>query len=189
MPPATGIDPVSTTLAAAQGVLGTVQTITGSIKANRLVKQLTAFHTPDEAFKLLNATESMASQGFDAFTLKYMTDNVNRAASGALGTAARLGADPNDLSAILGQQADNILKIGAENHDRNMANFSRYLGALENIGANREAEQISKNNLIKDKIQAAVGDKQAGLQNLQNAANAYISMRTANKTSKLFTNS
>lgn len=169
-----------------QAVLGAGQAVGGSIRAKKLGKQLTAFHTPDEAYKLLNATESLASQGYDAFTLNYLTNNVNKSTAANLGAAMRLGADPNDLSAILGQNIDSIMKIGAENHDKNMANFSRYLSALDMIGQNKEAEWASRQNMIKDKIAQATGDKAQGMQNVQNGLNLAASAYSADQTNDLY---
>jgi hypothetical protein len=61
-------NPIAGGIAGLQAVFGIAQSIIGTSKANKLSKQLTAFSTPEEAYKILNATKSMAQQGFDAFT-------------------------------------------------------------------------------------------------------------------------
>lgn len=181
--------PVAAAAAGVQGVLGVAQMIQGSIQQKKLMRQIKPFETPEEVTKILNATQSAAQGGYDPFTLSYMTNQVDRAASEAMGTAARLGADPNDLSSLLDQRIQGIMKIGAENANLNMANVSRYLGALEVVGDNKEAEWASEQNIIKDRLQAANQNKQAGLQNLGGAMNAAISLSSAAKTANIGTTS
>jgi hypothetical protein len=136
---------------------------------------------------MLQAAQSGAQQGYDAFTLNYLTSGINKAAAASLGTAARLGADPNQLSGILDQRIQGLLKVGSDNHLLNMQNFSRYMGAVEMMGQNKTAEWQSGQNLIKDRLQAANANKQAGLQNMGSAANAFISMDAARRTERLYT--
>lgn len=178
--------PLLGAISGVQGVMGAVQSITGNIKMKNLQKQVKSFQTPEEAYKVLNSLESAASSGFDAFTLNYMTNNINRTTAASIGAATKLGADPNDLSSLLAQNVDYIMKVGADNHDRNMANFGRYVGGLEYIAKNKEAEWASEQNILKDKIQAAAGNKAAGMQNIQNAVNTVTSLYAADKTAKLY---
>lgn len=177
---------VGPALAAAQGVLGLVQTISGANKSKQLMQQRQAYQTPEEYFKILNATASNAGQGFDPFSLNFMTGQTDRAFTTGLGTATRLGADPNDLSGLFDQKMQGIFKIGAENAQLNMDNFSKYLSALDVIGQNKAAEQKSQQDLIKDQLQAASAEKQSGIQNISNAANAYLGFSSANQAAKLY---
>lgn len=179
--------PVLPALAIGQGVLGTIQSIGGNERAKRLMQQRTAYKTPEEYFDILNAVENRAQSGFDAFTLNYLTNQTDRAFDSTLDAAVRLGADPNQLSAAFDQKMQSIMKIGSENARLNMDNFSRYLGALESIGESRTAEWQSQQDLLKDKQQAAAMDKQAGLQNIFGAANAFLANDSATDIKKLFT--
>ena len=186
MPDATEIDPVSGTLAAAQTVMGIVQSISGGIKANKALRERKAFKTPQEAAKILNASESMASQGLDPFTLNYLTGEVNRSTAKTLGIAERLGADPNVLSSILQTNIEGLMKIGAENHAQNMKNFGQYLGALDMMSKNKEAEWASQQDIVKDRLQQAAALKGAGMANIGSAANAFISISSADRIANLY---
>jgi hypothetical protein len=119
--------------------------------------------------------------------LDYLTDQSNKATSSAVATAAKLGADPNTLSSLLNQNFNNILKIGAENHDRNMQNFSNYLSSVDMISKNKEAEWASRQDIIKNKMASAQSTRDAGMANIGSAANALISLEAAGKTRSLFT--
>ena len=79
------------------------------------------------------------------------------------------------------------MKIGAENHALNMENFGRYLSAVDVVAQNKAAEQKSKQDMIKDDLQSANAEKQAGIQNITNAANAFIGTQAAGKTGNLYT--
>jgi hypothetical protein len=168
--------PVTATMVAGgvQGVLGAVQSISGSIRAKRLSRRLRPFKTPNEAYKVLNATEQAAQSGYDPTTLKYLTDNIGKSTAASLGAATRLGANPNQLSAILDNQIEQIMRVGAGNHQLQMTSFSRYLGALEMVGKNKEAEWASEQNILKNQIQQASQDKRAGMQNAINGVNAVL---------------
>ncbi len=157
-----------------QGVLGVTETIINSIKAKKLTKRLKPLKTSEKRYNILNATEQAAMGGFDPITLKFLTDQTGRGTAGVLGAATRLGADPNQLSAILDQNIQATMRIGAENHEKQMTNFVRYLGALEMVGGAEEAEQVSKNNIIKNQLKQAAEGKKEGVQNLFGGANAML---------------
>lgn len=173
-------------LAAAQAALGAGQMITGAGRAKRLMQQRTAYKTPEEYFKILQATQSMASSGFDAFTLNYLTNQTDRAFSQQLGVAERLGANPNDLSALFDQKLQGVMKIGAQNHALNMANIEKFFTAMDVIGQNKAAEWKSQQDIIKDQLQSAAEDKKAGLQNMFGSFNAAISSWASDKTMDLY---
>lgn len=180
------VDPVSAGIAGVQAIAGTIQTISASNKIKKLLAQRTAYKTPEEYFDILNATQSMAQNGYDPVTLDYLTNQNDRSLSSSLSAATRLGADPNQLSALFDQSVQNIFKIGAENAQLNMKNFSRYLDAMDVIGQNKAAEWSSEQDIIKDKLQAASAEKAAGIQNIGSAANAAISMSAASQTADLY---
>lgn len=173
-------------LTAGQGILGAIQADKGDERTKALLRKRKAFQTPEEIFDILQATESRASTGYDPATLSYLTGETDRAFNSSLETARLLGADPNTLGAAFDQKVTSIMKIGAENHALNLENFNRYLGAKELVAANDAAEQKSKQDLLKDDIQAAVADKQAGVQNVGNAINSTIGLISAGKTEELY---
>lgn len=178
--------PVGAGLAVAQGAFGIVQTISAAAKMKKLLAQRTTYKTPKEYYEILQATQNMAQQGYDPNTLNYLTNQTDRAFSSTVGAATRLGANPNNLSALFDQKMQQVMKIGAENHELNMKNLSMFLGAKDTIGQNMIAEWRSREDLIKDKMQAAGADKQAGLQNIGSAANAGISLASSSATSNLY---
>lgn len=157
-------------LAAAQGALGLVQSISGQNKMNKYQSQLQPYQTPEEIYKIVEAATSRASGGLSPDTLAYMTGQVDRGFGSAINAATMLGADPNDLSRLLDQKIDATFKIGAENQMENMRNFDRYLSANQLLADNLAAEQKSKQDLVKDQLQAAQYNKASGLQNLGEAA-------------------
>lgn len=173
-------------LAGAQGIMGGIQAIGGAKRAKKLMAQRTPYKTPEEVFKQMQLAQSMAGQGYDAFTLNYLTGNIDRAFSEGAGVAKRLGADPNALSGMLSQRMQSIMQVGAGNaqaHQNNLKNFSAMLGV---IGANKTAEWKSEQDIIKDKLQQAATDKQQGMANITSAANALIGITSAKATADLY---
>lgn len=180
------IDPVTAGIQAAQTAIGLIQTISANAKIKKLMGQRVGYKTPKEIFKLLNASKSLASQGFDPATLSYMNSQVDRDMGATLGVATRLGANPNQLSAIFDQAIQARMKIGAANHAKNLENFGKYMGALEVVAANDAAEQKSRDDMIKDQIQAAAGNKNQGAQNIGNAFNSFLSAYASGKIGQLY---
>lgn len=185
---AASVNPVGLAITGAQAAMGIIQTISGKSKMNKLMGQRKAYSTPQEYYDMLQATQSMAQQGYDAFTLNYLTGQAERGMGAALGDATRLGANPNDLGALYDRFEQGIMKIGAENHALNMENFSKYLSAKDIIGQNKAAEWKSQQDIIKDKMQAAGAEMQAGVQNIGSAANAGISLSASKGVSDLYKN-
>lgn len=179
------LDPISTALASAQTAMGIIQTITGDAKTKRLMGQRRAYKTPEEIYKILQATEQ-AMGGYDPTTLNFLTNQTDRAFDQATGSAVRLGANPNDLSSLFDQKIQGIMKIGADNHAINMEQFGKYLSALDVVASNKAAEQKSQQDIIKDKLASASAEKAAGIQNLGSAANAFIGLDASSKTSDLY---
>lgn len=177
---------ISGGMAAVQGALGIVQTIAADAKLKRLRAKRTAYKTPEEYYEIMQAAQSMAQSGFDPFTLNFLTNQTDRAFSSSVGAATRLGANPNDLSMLLDNKMQGVMKIGAENHRLNMENFSRFLSAKDVIGQNKAAEWKSQQDMIKDDMQAAAADKAAGIQNIGSAANSAISLGASSQTSDLY---
>lgn len=180
------LNPIGLALGGAQTAFGIVQKLSADAKLKKLLSRRKAFTTPDEVFKMLNATESRASQGYDPATLQYLTNELDRASGSAVGVAARMGADPNVISAIFDQKVQGLMKIGAENHVLNTENWSRYLGALGIVGENKTAEWKSQQDIIKDQIQATVGNKEAADKNISGGINNVLSTLSAGKISSLY---
>lgn len=178
------LDPFSTVLAGAQTAAGLIQTISGANKTKSLLAQRSAYKTPEEIYKILNLTLSGA--GGDTITRDFQTNQIDRAFSQTLGTATRLGADPNDLSSLFDEKINGLMKVGQEFHASNMESMSKVLSAYNLISDNKAAEWSSQQDILKDKLQSASQEKAAGIQNLGSAANAFIGLSAASKTGDLY---
>lgn len=174
-------------LGLAQTVVGGVQAIAGAGRSQRLRQQRRAYQTPEEINQILQLTENLSQQGYDPATLQYLTDQTDRSYNKALGVAERLGADPNVLAGLFDQKVNDVMRIGAENHERNMANIGKYLGALDTVAANKAAEQKSQQDIIKDELQAAGANQQAGFQNIIGGINTGLAGYNYEGIKKLFT--
>lgn len=164
--------------AAVAGVAGLVQGVGGLIQQgrankqlNKLFKQRTAFETPSEIFDILQMNQYASQTGFGADTMDFLTGQADRGLSSSLGTAQRLGADPNAIGGILDSHFKNIFKIGSEDELLKMKKFDSLLNATQLLAANKEAEWLSKENILKDKMAALATKVDAGRQNLQSGAN------------------
>lgn len=180
--------PIGIGLSAAQTALGLVQAISGDQKMRELLDQREAYVTPDEIYDILNATASRASSGYDPTTLNYLTNQADRSFSSSLDAATLLGADPNQLSDLFDQRMQASFKIGAENQLLNMRNFENFLKAESVVADNKAAEQKSQQDILKDKLQAAGLNKQAGLQNIGSGVNAALNVASAYGTAGLYGN-
>lgn len=148
--------------AAVQFGLGVVQGIGGLIgkdkaqdEIERLNAQRKAFVTPEAVFQQLQATQQNAQTGFGAETLNYLTNTADNAFSSGIGAIGLAGGDSNSMSALFDQRINESMRIAGQDTATRMANFSKYLGALNTVAENDAAEQVSRDNLIKDRIQAA----------------------------------
>lgn len=177
--PATTSEIVGLGLGALQTGVGIVGDIINKGKQKKYLSQLKPYQTPQEIYDVLNATENNASQGYDPFTLNYLTNQTDQAFSTGINAATQLGADPNTLSSLFGQKLDATMAIGAQNHNLNMQNFAQYLTALNTVASNKAAEQKSKQDLIKDKLQAVGLNLQQGNQNISGGLNTILSSLSA----------
>ncbi len=162
-------------LGAIEAGIGIAQGIKAKKEAKKLLSQRKAYQTPDEIAQILQATQANAQQGYDATTLNYLTNQTDQAFSSGLDSAVKLGADPNDLSSLFGQKINAIMKIGVDNHQLNMQNFSQYLGALNTVAANKAAEQKSQQDILKDKIAATGVQMNAATGNISEGINTALS--------------
>lgn len=166
---------------AGAALLGAVQTGIGLVKGGKAKNDFEAamklrkpFETPDELYKLLQATQNNAQSGFDAETLDYLTSESDRAFTGSLTTTQRMGGTPNDASALFDQKLQGIMKIGAQNHALNLENFSKYLGALNTMADSKAAEWASQQDILKDRLQAANANRAAAAKNVEGGLNTII---------------
>lgn len=173
--------------------IGGIQAIIGAGQANRanedlkkLFSQRKAFKTPAEIFEILNMQQFNAAEGFSDDTTSYLTGQAGAGLAAGLGTASRLGADPNNLSGIIDSYYADIFKIGAESDLVKMKKFDSLTSALQLVAQNKEAEQVSADNLIKDQMQAAAARLNAGQQNIQSGLNASINSLTTLAMSDLY---
>lgn len=141
------------------GLVQTIGNIIGKAKSkdeiNKLLAQRKAFVTPDEVYKLVNAATQ--KQGGDQEMVNLLTSQADSTFSQVLGTSALLGGSPNDFAKLFNQRVMTSTAIAEKNHAVSMANFSMLMDAWKTLAANKEAEWVSRDNLLKDRIQAAAG--------------------------------
>lgn len=171
------VDPV-TAITVGSSVVKTIGGLFGKDNAQdemkRLQAQVKSYQTPDEIFKIVQASQNNASQGLDAETLNYETTQIDRGFTSGLNTMLRLGGDPNDAAALYDQKIRATLKVGSDNHAENMKNFQIYLNSLGTLAANKAAEQKSKQDIIKDQIQATAGQINESNKDIWNGVNGVI---------------
>lgn len=178
--------PVGLALGGLQTALGIYQGIAGDARAQRVMRKRRAFQTPEEILDLAKFDQSQVGSGLDPQTLQYLTGNADNALSTSLNTAARLGADPNQLSNLLDQRFQQNLSIGAQNQLENMKKFSTYRDSLQILAANDAAEQKSREDLLKDQLQAASAMQQQAVPNVLGGGNTILNTLSAAKTAELF---
>lgn len=161
-------------LGAAQLGIGLAEKSKASKDAAKALGQRRAYQTPEEIYKVLNATEQRAQSGFDPQTLQYLTTETDRSFDASLSNLQLLGGDPNSESALFNDKMNSIMKIGAENHSQNLQNFNQYLSALSSLGQSKDAEFFSQQNLVKDAQQAAAFDKQVATKQISEGLNTTI---------------
>ena len=175
-------------LLAIGAVAGAVQAIGGLIGAkknnaalDRLFKQRKKFQTPSEIYDIVNMTQNNQA-GYSPETLSYLTDQADTGLSSALGTATRLGADPNQLGSELDSYFKDIFKIGSDNELIKMKKFDSLINATQLLANNKEAEWASGENLIKDQMAAQAAKLANSQQNIQSGLNAIIDVSAAAAT-------
>lgn len=173
--------------------IGAIQTISGLVGQGRakrrmedLQSQRRAYQTPDEVFQILQATQQNAQTGLGAETLRYLTGQNDRALSTSINTANLLGGDANDLGALLERSMQQSMAIAGQDTAMRMENFGKYLGAVNTVAENRAAEWQSRENMLKDQIQAASAEGANATQNLQSGVNAGLGALAANSQMKIF---
>lgn len=178
-------------LAIGEAALGAVQTGIGIVKSigskkriNKLIGQIDPYSTPDAFYQGLNLTESRA-QG-DTITRQFQQDQLDNAFAGYLGAATNLGADPNQLSAAFGQKIQGLMQVGEQFHQSNTQAFSAMLAGYNALAENKTAEQVSKNDIIKNRIQAENANFKTANDNIGNGLNTLLASLSANGMMDLF---
>jgi hypothetical protein len=173
-------------IGAAQLGIGLAEKDAAKKDAAKALSKRRAYQTPEEVYKILNATEQNAQSGFDPSTLQYLTNQTDQSFDAALSTSEKLGGDPNNLSALFNDKISSIMKIGAENHAQNLNNFNAYLGALGTLGQSKDAEFFSQQNLVKDAQQAAAYDKQVATGQISAGLNTGLASLSALEQEQLY---
>lgn len=178
-------------IAGGEAALGAIQTGIGIVKSigskrriNRLIDKINPYTTPDAFYQGLNLTESRA-QG-DTITRQFQQDQLDNAFSGYLGAATSLGADPNQLSAVFGQKIQGLMQVGQQFHQSNTEAFSAMLAGFNALAENKTAEQVSKNDLIKNRIQAENANFKTANDNIGNGLNTLLASLSAKGQMDLF---
>lgn len=179
----------------AQAGLGIIQGIGGLIgqgKARRemarLQSQRKAYKTADETYQILQATQANASQGLGSDMLAYLTGNNDRSLSSGISASTLLGGNANDLGNLLDRYSQQSMGIAAQDQAAQMAKFSQYLNAVSTLGASKDAEWQSQENILKDKIQAASARSGDATKGLQSGVNAVLGSISAGQQQKLYNN-
>lgn len=176
--------PVGLVTAGLQTALGLYQSIKGSADMKKYMAQRKAYQIPDEVYKILNASLN-AGQG-DSATQTYESNMIGQEGASATDTALKLGADPNAVGAIFGQQIAATGASAQRNHVAMMENFDRVMKAYGSVAENKAAEYKSQQDIVKDKLQAAGSKMQSGLSNVAGGINTGISTLSSAQTAKLY---
>lgn len=179
-----GFDPVSMGLSALQTGIGLYNQFKGQAEMKKLQDQRTTYKTPDEIFKMANLTFNNA--GGDTKARDYKQNQLDQSFAEILGTATRLGADPNQLSALLDRKISGSLQIGEQFHASNMKAFDNVLNAYETLAAHETMEWRSKDDMLKDRIQAAAAKAKAGAANVSGGVNNAISTLSSGRIEELY---
>mgnify|MGYP001096089888 CR=1 FL=1 len=182
-------------MAWAQIVLGAYQAAVSytdkkdaQLKQDRLanIRNNTTYQTPIELYKQSNAYENMAQSGFAPEELTYLTTQSNQALQNSLYTSEVLGGDPNDLSFLYNQHMNDIMRIEGADHAQRMENFSKYINSLGTIADSKTAEWVSKDNILKDQLQAAQAGRTEAAKSEQSGINAALAGLSAVYSDSLY---
>lgn len=177
---------VSAGLGVAQAIGGFIEKGRARKEMARLQAQRKPYTTPDEIYQMLQATQQNAQSGFGAEILNYLTGNADRAFSSSIGAAELLGGDPNDLSDIFEKRVNESMRIAGESHAQKMANFGMFLKSLNVVGENKAAEWQSRDNILKDKIQAVAARGGDAVKNIGSGISNVIGALSAGQIMKLY---
>lgn len=185
------MDPITIAMMAmggVQSISGIINGITGNAKSKKLMAQRKPYEAPEEYSDIYNLTSNLAQQGYDAFTLNYLNEQVDRSIGTSLNAATTMGADPNSIADILDRDIQARMKIGADNATKQFENFNKFMSAMQMMAGAEEAEWASRDNLIKDQLQQAANQKEQGFQNAMTGLNTIGSGLAMQQQSNLYDN-
>lgn len=178
--------PVGLALGGLQTALGIYQGIAGGARAQRALRKRRAYQTPEELLDLGKFDQSRVGVGLDPQTLQYLTGNADNALSTSINTAARLGGDPNQFNNLLDQRFLENMKFGSENQRLNLINYANFRESMRELAASDAAEQKSREDLLKDQLQAAGAMQQQAIPNVLGGGNTILNTFSAANTANLF---
>lgn len=152
----------------------------------KLFSQRSQFQTPEEIFEILNLNQFNAQTGFSDETTSYLTGQAGAGLAAGLGTAQRLGGDPNATAGLVDNYYQDIFKIGAESDLVKMKKFDSITNALNLVAENKAAEWASEDNLIKDQMQSVASRVGAANVGQQSGLNLALSSIGALATNNLY---
>lgn len=160
-----------TVIGGGQGLIGAIGAENANSNLKSLSRQRKPYKTPKEIFDIVNLTAQNASMGYTDETMAYLTGRAGEGLASTVGTAERLGADPNQLSALLGTYYNDIFRVGAESDLVKMKKFDQFTNAINMLAQSKDAEWASADNIIKDQMQAEATKVAAGQKNIQSGLN------------------
>lgn len=172
---------------ALQTGIGIVQSLTGKKKVNSLLAQQAAdpFQIPGQIQDILNVNE-FNSQG-DTVTRNYETGAMDNAFAGTIGSEQRYSTgNANDYAAAFSQKMANTFQIGEQFHKSNMEAFAGLTAALQTSADYKTAAWQSRQDLIKNRIQAAQTTANTGTANVSGGVSGILGAITAQQSADLY---
>lgn len=152
---------LGTVAAGVNGVAGLVTTAINAISAGatrrrqmKLLNQRKAFKTPSEIYDILRASQYNASNGISQSTLDFLSNKLGERTASSIEAIRSMGGDKNLISSIFQSGAQESEGIAQMDIAESYKKYNTYLDALKDMAANKAAVQKSKDDLIKDKLQA-----------------------------------
>lgn len=174
--------------AGAQAIFGAYNAIQGDKKLKMAMgeREANMYETPDEINDVADLSKFLAQGGYDAITMNYLTNNIKKATSTATSTAEGMGGNVNDVSNLLDKEIESLMRVGADNAQMQFKNFGNYVDAIKDQAKHKDAEWQDRVNLIKDKMQSANEQKQAGMQSIMGGVNTAMGSIAMDKQSGMF---
>lgn len=175
-------------LSGVQLLYGAYNAISGSQKLNHAMDEREAnlYKTPEEINDAADLSKYLAQGGYDAITLNYLTNNIKKGSANALSSVERMGGDVNDVSGILDKEIEGYMRVGADNAQQQFKNFGNYVDSLKEVAKHKDAEWQDQTNFLKDQMQAAASQKQAGMQSIMGGVNTASSAIAMDKQAGVF---
>lgn len=198
MPDLTGIAAdISSVAGAAMPIAGAVtgiaQTVLGAIEKGRarrrqqnLLSQRRGFETPSEIYDALYATQFNANRGLSAEMRDFLSSQIESQSAASIDAVSRISNDPNIISRIFQTSLDGTERIAATDVEAQTRNFSMFLQQLNTLGANKAAEQKSRQDILKDKLAAEGVNIGTSNQEMQSGINLLMNTLGLAATNELY---